>query len=141
MQESIRRFESTHGPAPQGSQELDRDAFLKLLTTQLRYQDPINPMEHHDFIAQMAQFSTLEQIQKLSAEMRAFTEVQAEVSLVAQAMSLLGQHVRVYDEADSVAEGVVSSVRFGMDGLPRVVVNGKEYDLAQILEIGQLDEG
>jgi len=49
---------------PQG--ELDRSAFLQLLITQLRYQDPLNPMEDRDFIAQMAQFSALEQMMNLN---------------------------------------------------------------------------
>ena len=47
-------------------QNLDKDAFLKLLITQLSNQDPLNPMEDKEFIAQMAQFSTLEQIQAMN---------------------------------------------------------------------------
>jgi len=46
--------------------ELDRNAFLNLLITQLRHQDPLNPMDDRDFISQMAQFSTLEQMQNLN---------------------------------------------------------------------------
>jgi len=46
--------------------DLDRNAFLNLLITQLRHQDPMNPMEDRDFIAQMAQFSTLEQMVSLN---------------------------------------------------------------------------
>ena len=45
---------------------LGQDAFLHLLVTELKYQDPLDPLKDRDFIAQMAQFSTLEQIQKLS---------------------------------------------------------------------------
>lgn len=47
--------------------DLDRNAFLNLLITQLRHQDPLNPMDDRDFIAQMAQFSALEQMMQLNA--------------------------------------------------------------------------
>lgn len=47
--------------------KLDKDAFLKLLVTQLANQDPLNPMEDREFIAQMAQFSALEQMQNLNS--------------------------------------------------------------------------
>jgi flagellar basal-body rod modification protein FlgD len=46
--------------------DLDKDAFLRLLTTQLANQDPLNPMEDREFIAQLAQFSSLEQMQTLN---------------------------------------------------------------------------
>ncbi|QUH31443.1 flagellar hook capping FlgD N-terminal domain-containing protein [Vallitalea guaymasensis] len=46
--------------------DLDKDAFLNLLVTQMRYQDPLNPTQDKDFLAQMAQFSALEQMQNLN---------------------------------------------------------------------------
>lgn len=46
--------------------DLDKDAFLRLLTTQLANQDPLNPIEDREFIAQLAQFSSLEQMQNLN---------------------------------------------------------------------------
>jgi len=51
----------------QPNNDLDRDAFLNLLITQLRHQDPLNPMDDSQFIAQMAQFSTLEQMVQLNS--------------------------------------------------------------------------
>lgn len=49
---------------------LGKDAFLQLMITQLRYQDPLDPMDNKDSIAQMAQFSALEQMQNLNTNMQ-----------------------------------------------------------------------
>ncbi|HAN10207.1 MAG TPA: flagellar hook capping protein [Clostridiales bacterium] len=51
--------------ASKGS-DMDKDAFLNLLVTQLQYQDPLNPTDDKEFVAQMAQFSSLEQMQNLN---------------------------------------------------------------------------
>lgn len=56
------------------SNDLDKDAFLRLLTTQLSHQDPLNPMEDREFIAQLAQFSALEQMQNLNENVQDMAE-------------------------------------------------------------------
>ncbi|WP_082760087.1 flagellar hook assembly protein FlgD [Abyssisolibacter fermentans] len=58
-----------YNQATQNLGQVDKDSFLKLLVTQLQNQDPLNPMDDKEFIAQMAQFSTLEQIQNLNSTM------------------------------------------------------------------------
>lgn len=50
----------------QPKQDLDKDAFMQLLVTQLRYQDPMNPMDNQEMMAQMAQFSALEQMMNVA---------------------------------------------------------------------------
>ncbi|NLV89706.1 MAG: flagellar hook capping protein [Tissierellia bacterium] len=54
--------------------DLDKNAFLKLLTVQLSNQDPLNPIEDREFIAQLAQFSSLEQMQNLNATINTKSE-------------------------------------------------------------------
>lgn len=57
-----------------GTDELGKEQFLQLLVTQLQNQDPLNPMEDQEFIAQMAQFSSLEQLMNLNTSMEGLTE-------------------------------------------------------------------
>ena len=58
------------------TQTLGKDDFLKLLITQLRYQDPTSPVDDKEFIAQLAQFSSLEQIQSLNQNLQLMMESQ-----------------------------------------------------------------
>ena len=68
---------------------LGKDAFLQLLVTQLRYQDPMNPLDNNDMIAQLAQFSALEQTENLNKN---FEKFRAD-SLSANAVALIGGEV------------------------------------------------
>jgi len=79
--------------AASGGNTLGKDAFLNLLITQMRYQDPLSPLDNQAFVAQMAQFSALEQMQNLNDKLGA--EVMLSSSLNnSTATSLIGRQVR-----------------------------------------------
>ena len=110
-QAELNRFVHDHNlrinPERQPQQSLGKDDFLKILITQLSFQDPTSPMEDKEFIAQMAQFSTLEQISNLNKEMR--TLVQSSRS--AEAYSMLGREIQAYDPIQQkTISGTVNSV-------------------------------
>ncbi len=81
--------------------ELDKDAFLKLLIVQMRYQDPLNPMDDKEFVAQLAQFSALEQMNNLNTN-----------ASKSQAYSLIGKTIigNMYSEASDSYETVSGRV-------------------------------
>lgn len=112
----------------QPQQELGRDQFLKLLMTQLQNQDPTSPMEDKQFIAQMAEFSALEQMTSLSSE---FARMSGLISS-GQAVSLLGKEVEVTQNGQSVS-GTVEEVQSGEN--PQVRVNGTFYDYSAVQTI------
>jgi flagellar hook assembly protein FlgD len=62
---------TTTPEVPTRTNQMGKDAFLQLLTTQLAHQDPTAPQDNADMIAQLAQFSTLEQLTQISAKLDA----------------------------------------------------------------------
>ncbi len=101
---------------------LDKDAFLKLLTTQLRHQDPTRPMEDREFIAQMAQFSTLEQMTNMNKEIMGMVRS----ARSAEAFSLLGKHVDSFNaESNRRVSGVVSAIQFANNEHVLVIGNDR----------------
>lgn len=72
---NYRDYSNTNSKTKKADSNLDKDAFLKLLVTQLKNQDPLSPMEDKEFIAQMAQFSALEQMENLNETVKSSQEV------------------------------------------------------------------
>nr|WP_277056641.1 flagellar hook assembly protein FlgD [Treponema socranskii] len=107
---------------------LGKDDFLKLLIAQLSNQDPTSPIENTEFIAQMAQFSSLEQMTNMSAE---FTKL-AGVFRVSEASSMLGKTVTL-NVGDTTTTGVVQAAT--REENPRVMVGGRYYTMDQISAI------
>jgi flagellar basal-body rod modification protein FlgD len=105
-------------------QTLTQSDFLKLLATQMSAQDPLNPQSDTNFIAQMAQFSSLQ----------ANTSMQQALAQM-QATGLLGQTVTLQiNSATAPVQGVVSAVQM-VNGTPQIVVNGSNYDLSQVITV------
>jgi len=104
---------------------LDRDDFLKLLITQLQHQDPTSPVQDKEFIAQMAQFSSLEQMTNMSTGFQKLSGLLAS----SEASQILGKTVELRDGGNLV-RGVVDRVVRGES--PLVGVNGGIYDFSQI---------
>lgn len=73
---------------------LDKDSFMLLLVTQFKYQDPLNPMDDKEFIAQMAQFSSLEQMMNLNTSMESVVEATNNQQMI-NATSYIGKQVTV----------------------------------------------
>ncbi len=110
---------------------LDRDAFLKVLIAQLRYQDPMSPMDNTAFVTQLAQMSSLEQMQNLSQSLNYLFQMQ----MVNQTLTLLGREVTVVQEDGQLVTGRVEKASF-KDGSARVLISGGWYPAERIVEVG-----
>ena len=117
---------------------MGKDEFLKLLITELQHQDPTNPMQDREFIAQMAQFSSLEQMLNFNKNM---TKLLDNVSFQSS-FNLLGLNVNVnttnLDESGNFITkgGMVESVnKKGSDVY--VKINGEEYPVSDIVSVGK----
>lgn len=123
------------------SQNLGKDDFLQLLMVQLRNQDPMNVMKDQEFIAQMAQFSTLEQTTNLNLAM----ENMAGFSQLTQGASLIGKEVEAIlpelgDQAETSIQGTVEETRL-VDGKIKLIVNGQAVDFQNITHIREAQGG
>jgi flagellar basal-body rod modification protein FlgD len=98
---------------------MGQDTFMKLLVAQMRMQNPMEPSDDKEMIAQMTQFSMLEQITNLATS----SAMTASAGNVSQAVALLGRPV-TYTDADGAAQsGTVEKVSFA-DGLPVLTIGG-----------------
>ncbi|MDA3901633.1 MAG: hypothetical protein PF637_14075 [Spirochaetes bacterium] len=109
-------------------ESLGKDSFLKLLVTELTHQDPTAPMQDKEFIAQMAQFSSLEQMNNVNTQMKELNSR----GMVNEAYSLIGKRVQAFDATRGVpVDGTVSHV-VRRQGEVRVVVDKYECRLDDV---------
>lgn len=127
-----------------GSSELGKDDFLKLLMTQLQNQDPTNPREDTEFIAQMAQFSSLEQMANLNSAFEKFTSQQQQ-SLLISYNQFVGKEItwhklsELEDGTTEVQEGTgkVTSLQYKNDQVIFILEDGTELEPANISQVNE----
>lgn len=101
----------------QRNDQLGRDAFLQLLVAQLRYQDPLSPTDPQDFIAQTAQFNTVEKLEELTDLFTASNKA----TLLGAGGDLVGRTVSWYGEDGDVLSGPVTAALNSADGVSLMV--------------------
>jgi flagellar basal-body rod modification protein FlgD len=120
---------TTGGAKAKGAEAalLGKDDFLALLVSQLKNQDPMNPTDSQDFMGQMAQFTSVEQLSNMAASI----ERMSTASQTAQSVALLGKTVS-WKKADGTdGEGVAESASF-VDGMTTIKVGEAQVAPSEI---------
>ncbi|MBR1907474.1 hypothetical protein IJ818_00880 [bacterium] len=123
----------------------DKNMFLQLMLKEMEYQDPTEPVSNQEWLAQMAQYSSLEAaqnttsaIETLSGLVESLSDAYASSANISQTLSLLGKEVTVMDPSDSTGEttitGTVDEASFE-SGSGTIKVNGKSYPIAYIKSV------
>jgi flagellar basal-body rod modification protein FlgD len=110
---------------------MGKDDFMQLLMAQLKNQDPMKPMEDKEFITQLAQFSSLEAAEKMTAQMEELNGSQ----MLIQAATLIGKQVTAKLASGETVTGAISQIKI-QAGKPIAVVNGKDVATSLITQIG-----
>jgi flagellar basal-body rod modification protein FlgD len=113
---------------------LDFQSLLKIILTQLTYQDPLKPVDNFQFVSQLAQFSQLQQSQTLNDQITSLLSAQA----ANQAVSLLGRTVDVLNGL-STQSGVVQSVAFS-SGQPMATIKTAEGVIVSNISIADITQ-
>lgn len=111
-------------------QQLGKEDFLRLFTYQLRHQDPLNPMESAEFTAELARFSSLEQLYNMNSTLEEVLAYQDSLNNGLSA-GLLGRHIR-WGEGQT---GVVTGVSFEEDTTYLIVEGDERVALGDVKEI------
>ncbi|WP_233204377.1 flagellar hook assembly protein FlgD [Sporosarcina sp. P17b] len=127
-----------------GPDTMGKDAFMKILIAQMANQDPTNPMKDTEFVAQMAQFSSLEQTMNLANAFEKFAASQNQSQLI-QYNSFVGKEIRWHEVSDKKGEddkpiinegtGVIQSIKYIDGSVIFTMADGKELSPGNISEV------
>ncbi len=122
---------------------MGKEDFLLLLVTELKNQDPLNPLDSKETVAQLAQFSELEAIMNMSTSLERVGDMQKSL-LYAQAVSLVGKNVEgTVDKVKIVKRGDTPTIKFELEKPANIKINiyNKDGDLIRTIDGGDMKEG
>lgn len=155
--QSLENYQASKSQATNGDNStLGKDAFLQLLVTQMKYQDPLDPQDNGEYLAQLAQFSALEQMTNVAEGLGDVSKLVSNIDtsvLVGQLSNMIGKDVQWIKESTSTDEngksvtsketfeGKVTGVSIS-DGSPTIIAEsgGKTYQVA-IANVSRIGEG
>jgi flagellar basal-body rod modification protein FlgD len=131
-------FAASATPAASSSKTISQDDFLKLFVAQLQHQDPLSPLEPNDLTAQLAQFSSLEQLTGINTRLDTLTGVSQQTNDGAL-IGLLGRRVSFDGSHVTLASGKASAVEFTLDRPATAVtatVRAADGTTVRVVELG-----
>ena len=134
---------SASGTAAKSGNTVDQADFMQLLVAQLQNQDPLNPLDSANFSAQLAQFSSLQQLTEINASLKKNGGTSGAGGGL-DAVGFLGKQVEGVSSAVSVTKGAMSTLDYTLSGRGTVhaqIVNASGKTVASDLVVGTQDAG
>ena len=146
--QTLENYQASQTQANKDNSALGKDAFLQLLVTQMKYQDPLDPQDNGEYLAQLAQFSALEQMTNVADGLSDVSKLVSNIDtsvLVGQLSNMIGKDIQwTIDTTSTDANGKVTGVSIS-DGSPTIVASagGQSYKVAigNIIRIGEGVQG
>ncbi|MBX2861362.1 MAG: hypothetical protein KTR14_09005 [Vampirovibrio sp.] len=133
LRNDTNRINFENGLENRGSGKLDKNAFLQLLLAQLQYQNPLEPVDNTEFIGQQAQFTQIEKLDELNANIEKSNQI-------SNASTMVGKFVEILQEDGSSLVGKVDSVVVTADEIG-LNVDGQLYPPGSVFQIFSEDPG
>ena len=130
-------YNSNSAEVSNNSQTLMKDDFLKLFIAQLKNQDPLSPVDDSQFLAQLAQFSSLEQMSNVAKSVEDLNQnmtMLTSQSLLVQGAAMIGKEAVGIDGDGQEVSGLISSVKWNGASL-QVAIGDKMINLENIIEV------
>jgi flagellar basal-body rod modification protein FlgD len=125
------------------TQTMGQNEFLQLLVTQMQNQDPLDPMRNEEFIAQLAQFSALEQMVNMNSTLVTLTMLESSINN-SQAVNLIGKRITVEGDGFKISAGQAPPMAFSLEEAAKSVtvkVLNSSGEAVRSVELGSLEAG